>query len=119
MAVDPVVELEVTRVVRIGERVAHDEVAVAVALPIEGEAGRVWPSVLHRLEHLGHVPPDPVRPVPVDDPCDSAHELALVLLSRLRQNVEVFLHVPVTHLGAIPLPLVLLVVHEDTVHVTW
>ena len=38
-------------------------------------AGRVRASVLHRLQHRGHVAPDPVRAVAVlvDDPRDSAH----------------------------------------------
>jgi hypothetical protein len=29
--------------------------------------------MLHGLQHPGHLAPDVVRAVPVDDPCDPAH----------------------------------------------
>ena len=72
MAAQPVAELEVAGRVRVGELVAHDDLAVR-GLSVERVAGRVRPAVLHRLEHPRHVEPDRVRPVPVDDPCDPAH----------------------------------------------
>src|SRR5207342_1076706 len=47
----------------------------AVAAAVEREAGRVRPSMLHRLEHAGHVAPDLLLPptVPIDDPRYPAH----------------------------------------------
>ena len=71
MPAEPVLELEVTRGVRVGELVTHhDEVA---RLTVEGVARRVRPSMLHRLEHLRHVLADRMLAVPVDDPRYSAH----------------------------------------------
>ena len=53
---DAVAELEVARVVCVGERVPHDEergVRTEQRVP-----GRVGAAVLHRLEHQRHVAPD-------------------------------------------------------------
>ena len=75
VAVEPVGELEVTRRVRVGQLVAHDQ--LVVVRPVERVAGRVRAAVLHGLEHPGHVAPDLVGAVLVDDPRNSAHfELA-------------------------------------------
>ena len=112
VAVEPVVELEVTRRVRVGQRVAHEGEAV-VGLAVERVAGRAPGRDASWTGASGHVAPDLVGAVPVDDPCDSAHKLA----PSLGQDVEVFVHVPVAHVGAVPLPFVPLVVHEHTVHV--
>ena len=70
---DAVAELEVARVVRVGERVAHHE--ERGVRPVERVPGRVGPAVLHRLEHRRHVAADVARAVPVavDDPRDPAH----------------------------------------------
>src|SRR6185436_1891948 len=77
LAGEPLDELEVARVVRVGELVAQDQLAVAVPVRVpvvERIARGVRPPVLHRLQHPGHVDADVViGPVPVDDPCDPAH----------------------------------------------
>ena len=75
MPPQPVLEVEVTRRVRVGELVAHDEVPVLGA-PVQRVARRVRPAVLHRLEHPRHLVADGVlRAVPVDDPGDPAHSV--------------------------------------------
>ena len=52
-----ILEVEVTRRVRVRELVAHDEVAVLRA-PVQRVAGRVRAAVLHRLEHPRHLVAD-------------------------------------------------------------
>jgi hypothetical protein len=69
--VEAVGELEVAGRVRIGELVAHDQ--LVVVRPVERVPRRVGAAVLHGLEHPGHVAPDLMGAVPVDDPCNSAH----------------------------------------------
>ena len=54
---EPVLEVEVTRRVRVRELVAHDEVAV-LGRPVQRVAGRVRAAVLHRLEHPRHLVAD-------------------------------------------------------------
>ena len=73
MPAQPILEVEVTRRVRVRELVAHDEVAV-LRVAVQRVARRIRPAVLHRLEHPRHLVADGVlRPVPVDDPRNSAH----------------------------------------------
>jgi hypothetical protein len=73
VALEALGELEVTRVVGVGQREAHEhEVRRG---PVEGVPGRVGTAVLHGLEHPRHVGTErtPAVAVPVDDSCDSAH----------------------------------------------
>ncbi len=111
VAPESVLEVEVSRRVRVRELVAHDEIAV-LRVAVQRVPRRVGPAVLHRLQHPRHLVADRMlRSVAIDDPCYSAHFTA-----RSRQNVEVFVHVPVGDGRAVALPLVPLVVHEHTVH---
>jgi hypothetical protein len=71
VARDPVRELEVPWVVRVGELVAHDE--AAVVRPVQRVPRGVGTAVLHRLEHQRHVAADVACAVRVDDPGDPAH----------------------------------------------
>src|SRR5207237_1130514 len=51
--IEPLLEVEIARVVRVSELVAHDDLLLDRA--VERIAGRVGPAVLHRLQHPGHV----------------------------------------------------------------
>jgi hypothetical protein len=64
---------DVVEVGGVGELDPEDQ--VVGGSPVEGDAGRVGPAMLHRLKHARDVTADPVCPVAVavDDPCDSAH----------------------------------------------
>ena len=109
----PVLVLEVAGRVGVGELVPHDHEIRRLA--VERVARRVRAAVLHRLEHPGHLGPDRMLTVLVDDSCDSTHE-RFSSPCRSRKDVEVLVDVPVGNGGAEALPLVALVVHEHGVH---
>src|SRR5436190_23487346 len=71
---EPPLEVEVARVVRIGERVAHDHELLRGA--VERIARGVGAAMLHGLEHPRHVVPNRVGSpvVAIDDSCDPAHQ---------------------------------------------
>ena len=73
----PVLVLEVARRVRVGELVAHDHQVRGLA--VERVPRRIGAAVLHRLEHPGHLRPDRMLTVLVDDSCDSAHVVSCPL----------------------------------------
>ena len=79
VALEPFGELEVARVVGVGQLVPDED--RLRCRPEEGVAGRVGAAVLHRLEHAGHVTADVLRAVPIDDSCNSAHTVSLSRLS--------------------------------------
>ena len=73
MPLEPLLEVEVTGVVRVGELVPHDD--LLRDRPVERKARRVGAAMFHRLEHPRHVPSDcvPAAVVLIDDSRDSAH----------------------------------------------
>src|SRR5207249_214616 len=74
-------ELEVAAIVRVGKlEPDHDQLA---GFAEEREPGRVGPSMLHRLEHSGHLVADVARAVSMDDAGDPTHVTEL-LPSRAR-----------------------------------
>ena len=83
MAAQPVLVLEVARRVRVGELVPHDHEVRRLA--VERVARRVGAAVLHRLEHPGHLDPDRMLTVLVDDSCDSTRiQLSLSITAGCR-----------------------------------
>ena len=79
VVLEPLLELEVARVVRVGQRVPHDDRVLYLA--VQRVSGRVRPAMLHRLEHRRHVVPDGVGApvVAIDDSGDPAHQRAPVV----------------------------------------
>ena len=71
VALEPLGEAEVAHVVGVGQLAPHHDVRRRPV--VERVPGRVRAAVLHGLEHRGHVEPDVVLAVPVDDSCDSTH----------------------------------------------
>ncbi len=82
VALQTLAEIEVARVVRVGQlEPDHHQIA---RRPEQGEPGGVGPAVLHRLKHVGHLRPDVGIGVAMDDACDAAHMGIMAPFARSR-----------------------------------
>jgi hypothetical protein len=62
-------------VLLLGDLEAHHQL-VAMRPGIEGEAGRIRPAMLQRLQHRGHLLPDVAGLAAMDQSCNAAHGVA-------------------------------------------